>query len=95
MSMSISGYSFNVGNLDFDISHNQALRLYNYLESTRMFGIDMNAIKIDTDTDINFSIRTNICLDDETSFLDLDLIELKELYYLLHKLFKDAVSTKR
>lgn len=86
--MQISGYSFNVGNFDFDMTHDQALNLFKYLDGNRVFGIETIYVKNDKHNDINFSIRTNICLDGETTFLDLDLIELKDLYYILKKLFE-------
>jgi hypothetical protein len=40
MSGKITGYSFQFNDLGFDLTHEDAKKIYNYLKSNEMFGIN-------------------------------------------------------
>jgi hypothetical protein len=87
----ITGYDFQFGDLGFHLIHEDAKKIYNYLDSTNMFGID--TIKTDTSNSSNIIFNVGIEIDGQT--LGLELIELKDLYYVLKDLFKKEMPTIR
>lgn len=93
MSGKITGYNFQFNDLGFDLTHEDAKKIYNYLKSNEMFGINTIYIKTDLSDSSNISINVGIEIDGQT--LGLSLIELKELYYLLKDLFKEEKQTNR
>lgn len=85
MSGKITGYNFNFGDLDFDLSHDEAMEIYDYLCSNKIFGVDTvhrKSEKIDIYTKFIYPNK-------EDRGIELSIVELKELFYLLKRLFKD------
>jgi len=92
--MSLVAYKFQIGKNNFELSHKNAKELYNYLNNNDIFGVKPSYTRNNYIT-----IQTKITIpnnDEEPTIitLDLDIIELKELYYTIKPIFENTVTFK-
>jgi len=90
--MSLVGYKFQIGKNNFELSHNNVKDLYYYFTNKCIFGV--NTIHTSNDP---ISIQTKTTIPNgngEPTILDLNIIELKELYYTIKPIFENTVTFK-
>ena len=87
----ITEYKFKLDDNDINILATDAKKLYNDLDKDNVFGVDLRPISVKSDG--TFNVFCDVKLESGQQFR-IHILQLKELYYVLHDIFKKTNITR-